>query len=169
MKRIALLAGVAAVLALSSSFATAGGKPSREPLPNELNSFDFAAGLACSFELAGEPVISNEVVTTYPADANGDVKTEVTGRLVYRLTNVDSGASIVRNLSGPVTIVIHPDGSHSDVFRGIGLLALFPTDVPAGPTTLIVYGRFTGTLTPSGQFIVTSLSGTTEDVCAELS
>ena len=169
MKRFALLVGLAGVLVLPWSLASAGGKPSREPLPNELNSFDFAAGLACSFELAGEPVISKEVVTTYPADANGDVKTEITGRLVARLTNVDTGTSIVRNLSGPVTIVIHPDGSHSDEFRGIGLLSLFPTDVPAGPTTLIVYGRFTGTLSPSGQFTVTSLSGRTEDVCAELS
>jgi hypothetical protein len=127
------------------------------------------AGLACSFELAGQPLVNNELTTTFPPEANGDVVQLVTGYVLERLTNVGTGKSIVLNLYGPSTFVFHADGTIT--FTGLGATAaiFFPTDIPAGPTTYINYGRYVEIGTPSGQGILVSQSGTQFDVCAALS
>src|SRR5437667_12675135 len=105
--KIALLVAALALFVLPSSLASASGRPTRLPVPNAYNTFDFAAGLACSFELSFTPVVNNEVFTTFPAQANGDVVQQITGYLLERLTNVGTGKSITVNISGPETYVFH--------------------------------------------------------------
>ena len=134
MRSAMLLVGMVSLLTLSSSLASAGGKPRRVPLPDSFSTLDLAAGKACDFHLAGGPVINHEVATTFPADENGDVRQLIRGRLLERLTNVDTGKSIVVDISGPGRFVFHADGSISWDLHGRWLFFLGPTDVPAGPT-----------------------------------
>jgi hypothetical protein len=101
--------------------------------------FDAPAGVVCSFELVGEPVINNEFVTTFPARPNGDVIHLTMGRLVERLTNVETGESITLNISGPVQLTFHPDGTGTTELLGRSVVFLFP--VNGGPSTFINSGR----------------------------
>jgi hypothetical protein len=172
MKRLVLLFAVSSATALTllaAAPALGSGKPTRAPLPDASNTFDLAAGLACSFEVAAQPVINNEVTTTFPAQANGDVLVIITGRLVEQVTNVATGKSITVNISGPEKVVLHPDGSVTLTALGSSFLILFPTDVTPGPAFLINTGRYIATFSPSGQETVLSQSGTQFDVCAALS
>jgi hypothetical protein len=163
-----LVCGTAIVLSvLPSSLASASGKPSRAPRLH--GSGDFPAGLACSFEVASQTLTNKEFTTTFPAEANGDVVQLVTGYLVQRFTNVGTGKSISANVSGPGTIVFHPDGSVTLSAEGPSILILFPGDIPSGPSFVINYGKFVVNITPSEQFIVQKQTGTQFDVCAALS
>ena len=152
---------------LQPSLAAAGGKPIRTPL--EPDSDTYPAGLACDFAVTTEDVISNEYDTTFPPDANGDVMTLVTGRLISRVTNVETTESITLNASGPGPIVSHSDGSVTATVHGPSFLILFPGDMPSGPSFVVNYGRYVVDITPDGQFIVQSQTGRQFDVCAALS
>ncbi len=165
-KTIVLLTALA-VLVLGSSPADAAGRPTREPLSYQPNAFP--AGLACDFEVATEDVINEEVATTFPPQANGDVMTLVSGRLVSRVTHVDTGESIELNASGPGQIVTHPDGSVTATVEGPSFLILLPGDVPSGPSFVVNYGRFVVDIAPDGQFIGLTQRGNQFDVCAALS
>ena len=61
-----LLGMFGGVLTASPALASASGKPTRAPLPGA-ETFDLPAGLACSFEVAAQPVINKEFTTTFPA------------------------------------------------------------------------------------------------------
>lgn len=113
--------------------------------------------------------MSKEVTKTYPAQKNGDIRQIITGRLIVRRTNLDTGKSIVVNASGPVKLTIHPDGSLTGVLTGPSVITFFPTDVPAGPATYLNKGREVLTLTTSGQTILVSRHGHQRDLCAALS
>ena len=164
-----LLGMFGGVLTASPALASANGKPTRAPLPDASQTFDLPAGLACSFEVAAQPVINQEFTTTFPAQANGDVVVFVTGRLVERITNVSTGRSITVNVSGPGTAVLHPDGSITVTARGSSFLILYPTDITPGPAFLINTGRYVATFNAAGQETLISQSGTQFDVCAALS
>ncbi|HEV8192192.1 MAG TPA: hypothetical protein VGP82_12040 [Ktedonobacterales bacterium] len=165
----AVLVCVAAMVlsVLSSSPASANGKPTRAP--RLLGSEEFPAGLACSFAVASQTLTNNEFTTTFPAEANGDVVQLVTGYVVQRFTNLATGKSLSATLSGPGTIVFHPDGSVTASAEGPSVLILFPGDIPSGPSLVINYGQYVVNITPSGQFIVQKRTGTQFDVCAALS
>ena len=85
-----------------------------------------------------------------------------------RLTNLATDEAITLNLSGPGRVTFHPDGSITFVNGGFGLIVVFPTDIPAGPRTILTAGRLVQTLTATGQLIVVSLAGRQEDVCRAL-
>jgi hypothetical protein len=46
---------------------------------------------------------------------------------------------------------------------------LFPTDIPAGPSTTLVAGRVVFTVDQDGVFTVLQMSGEQTDICALLS
>ncbi len=160
---------VFALLALPSSPASASGMPTRTPVPDSYNTLTLAAGQACAFPVHAEPVVNSEVFTTFPPEANGDVVTQITGYLLERVANLATGKSVVVNISGPETVVLHSDGSITLIAYGPSVLILFPTDSPPGPTFVINYGRYVANFTLSGQETLVSQSGTQFDVCAALS
>jgi hypothetical protein len=173
MKRLKMFTAVLVCMAamvlsvLFSSGASASGKPSRAP--RLLGAEDFPAGLACGFEVASQTVTNNEFTTTFPAETNGDVVQLVTGSVAQRFTNVATGKTLSATLSGPGTIVFHPDGSVTARAEGPSVLILFPGDIPSGPSFVINYGQYVVNITASGQFIVQKQTGAQFDVCAALS
>ncbi|GLY07839.1 hypothetical protein [Actinoplanes sp. NBRC 101535] len=74
--------------------------------------FDYPAGVPCAFAIHADPVVDAvyyKTLTTYP---DGSVHTEAaTGPLVYRLTNVSTGATVRGNASASGTATHHEDGA----------------------------------------------------------
>jgi len=71
----------------------------------------------CGFPIDVAVVTNKEFqdVTTLP---DGTTITQITGNLVLSFTNVQTGFTIVRNVSGPTTEIDHPDGSATFVGEG---------------------------------------------------
>jgi hypothetical protein len=134
---------------------------------------DFPAGTACDFELAADVAGGHQVEHTF-VDATGNtVRTLSTGvgsQLTF--TNLSTGATIAFRSNGSVTnTVSNTDGSQTVTLIGHNVLILFPTDVPAGPSTTLYVGRVVFTIGPPPDevFTLVSTSGTATDICAALS
>jgi len=65
--------------------------------------------------------------------------------------------------------VVNADGSATVTSTGHNVLILFPSDVPAGPSTTLYVGRVVFTVGANGVFTVVSTSGSATDICAALS
>jgi hypothetical protein len=130
-----------------------------------IQSFD--AGVACDFPLTYEATGGNQQVHTIPGQ-NGTMILAGTGTAVT-FTNDSTGKTFTLRSNGAVLkTTTYPDGSTSNVGTGHYVLILFPTDVPAGPSTTLYVGRVTWTADAASNFVVTGHSGTTKDICAAL-
>jgi hypothetical protein len=173
LKPFLLLAASGSAIALliyPATISAADGKPSRVAITDAQQSVHFRAGRVCSFEFAAAPVSNNQYLTTYPADANGDVRMSVTGVLKEQVTNVGTGKSIIVNVSGPSTQIVHPDGSSDLILDGSVLVSYNARFNPRGPATFIYTGHTVFSVSDDG---VLTLVSTTDkqpfDVCAALS
>jgi hypothetical protein len=157
----AALIGVAALIAAAV------------PMPAHAADFEVVlpAGLACEFELmvAGT---GGTTVTREFTDANGNiVRTLTAGRgQALTFTNVSTGESVSLRSNGAVTnTTFNADGSSTVQSTGHNVTILFPSDVPAGPTTTLYVGRVTYEVDAQNTFTLTGFAGTARDICAELS
>ncbi|HEY2373371.1 MAG TPA: hypothetical protein VGH82_12670 [Gaiellaceae bacterium] len=159
-----------ALLVYPATLAAANGKPTKVAITDEQQTFDLPAGVGCSFELAGTPVSNKEYFKTYPADANGDVRTLINGTSKEQLTNVGTGKSIIVNNSGPSKEIDHADGS-ADVDIGGSVLVIFEFPFnPRGPSSYIYTGHTVLSFSPIGVLTVVSTTDNNPfDVCAALS
>lgn len=105
-------------------------------------------------------------------DKNGNkVRTITAGKgVLLTYTNLDNKESITFDTSGSVTkTTYNPNGTYTVRASGHNGLVLFPTDVPAGPTTTQYIGTIVYTVDPTtGVFTLVSTSGQAVDVCAAL-
>ena len=72
------------------------------------------------------------------------MRTITNGTLKVRLTEPDSGTSIVRNISGPGTTIFHADGSSTLTARGTWFFFFFPGDLGPGSEPMSIVN--TGTI-----------------------
>jgi hypothetical protein len=80
--------------------------PVRQPVPAE--DFSIPAGVVCNFEVFVHFVTNNQYSIDF-FDADGiPTRTITQGHLVMEITNLDTGTSVIRNVSGPGTKT-HPD------------------------------------------------------------
>jgi len=132
---------------------------------------DFPAGSACTFELRIDGTGGNQVYREF-FDRNDNLVRSLTAGTGSALTftNVGTGASLSTKSNGAVThIAYNADGSYTYVTTGHNILILFPTDVPAGPTTTLYVGRVVFNSDSAFNFTLLNHSGTATDVCAALS
>ena len=171
MRRFGVLAAVvvAAVFGLGSVTLALGEKPSPWS-PFEAPSFEAPAGTRCQFDLGGEVLSDHERIRTLETYADGSPRVQqVVGQLIVRYTNLDTGESVTRNLTGNGIIEYLPDGSFTLTLQGGHFAAgLAPTDA-GGPAFLV----FTGSghslrIEPDGTRTVTYGSGPVEDICQTL-
>ncbi|MGF9648768.1 hypothetical protein AAIH32_12370 [Pseudarthrobacter oxydans] len=112
-------------------------------------------------------------------DADGNVVRSITAGKGVLLTYTNSGTdpdnpvngeSITFRTDGSVTeIVKNPDGTLTYTATGHNGLILFPSDVPAGPTSTQYVGRIVFNVDPAtGVFTLVSTSGKATDICAAL-
>jgi hypothetical protein len=167
---LAVVGSAIALYAFPSVLPAANGKPTRVLITDLQQTFDIPAGGACSFELAGTPIANNETTTTFPPDANGDIREIITGTLELQLTNVGTGNSLDVNVSGPGTVVLHPDGSASEDLQGHAVVLFFPTADPAGPATELFTGHTVISFDPAGNLtLVSTTDNHPLDICGALS
>jgi hypothetical protein len=158
------------LLVFPAALSAADGKPTKVAVTDDQQSFGFRAGRVCSFALAGTPVMNNQFIKMYPADANGDVRVAVEGALKAQVTNVETGKSLVVNVSGPTTQIVHPDGTSDLTLDGSVMVLYNARFNPRGPATLIYTGHTV--LSVSADGVLTLVSTTDKqpfDVCAALS
>jgi hypothetical protein len=133
---------------------------------------EFPAGVACAdFGLAVDTAGGNQKLHEF-MDANGNtVRTLSTGTgFQLTFTNLSNDATFASSENGAGTqTVFNADGSQTVTLTGHNLLILFPSDVPAGPSTTLYVGRVVFTVDANGVFRVVSTSGTSTDICAALS
>ena len=160
--RAVMLAG--ALLIVSAHPALADG-PIIEPGPS--TTLQFRAGEVCEFPVSVETIVNQSLQKVF-LDASGEPERIIlTGQVILRLTNLETGASIDVNASGPALIIPHDDGSISLVGHGRGVQWFTPAN-EEGPALLLILGRATLDISATGEISNFTAVGTTQDLCAAL-
>jgi hypothetical protein len=107
-------------------------------------------------------------------DRNGNVVRSLSAGKgnVQTFTNMTTGEELTIKTGGSVTHVTNnPDGSQTWTSTGHNVWILFPSDVPAGPTTTLYLGKVVFRIDPPTFFteLLTDASGQKIDICAALS
>jgi hypothetical protein len=136
------------------------------------NSFHLEAGVGCAFPL--DVVGTNGIIHTKEwLDSEGKTsRFFFAGKgVILTYTNVTTGESVTIKTAGSVShVTVDPDdGTVTLELIGHNGLIMFPTDVPAGPTTTQYIGRVVLTIDTNGVGTIQSVSGSERDICAELS
>jgi hypothetical protein len=134
---------------------------------------DLPAGQGCAFALT----IIQEGTQPAPrefTDKNGNVVRVLTAGkgTINTYINAETGASItIKPGGGSVQrTTFNTDGTLTVVATGFNGLILFPSDMPAGPSSMLYIGRLVYTVDPStGVFTLIGSSGKQTDICATLS
>jgi hypothetical protein len=140
------------------------------------NSIFLKKGLACpdfnlEFSWTGAITHTKEFV-----DGNGNVvrllsagKGTVNTYTNYGTKQRVAGESLTIRTDGSVTeTVYNPDGTQTVTATGHNGLIMFPSDIPAGPSTTHYTGKIVFTIDTDGVFTLVSTSGPSIDVCAAL-
>lgn len=167
-KTRSLLTVLAVVGALTVPASAAAAPPSPGPDIDDV----FPAGIACAdFDLRVTGGGGKRQLHTF-VDKNGNVvrllETGTGSALTF--TNEETGESVSFRSNGSVArITLNADGTSTVAVTGPSVTILFPTDVPAGPSTTLVAGRIVFTVDQAGVFAVQQISGRQTDICALLS
>jgi hypothetical protein len=109
-KYAALWAGTLGLMLVLAVPASAAAPSPWSPLTT--SGFELPAGTRCDFTLRGEVLEGKEQIRTLETYTDGSPRVqEIVGQLVIRYTNVDTGESVDRNLTGTALVIIEPDGS----------------------------------------------------------
>lgn len=161
-RRVAPLAAAAVAVGLVLTAVSAAAAPPTSP-PQLV--FDQPAGVACDFPLK----IYSTGGSPRTHDAHG-VAITTRGGQALTFVNDATGDTFSTPSNGSNTrVTTLADGTQRWEALGHTLLILFPSDVPAGPTTTIYTGRIVFTVAPDLTYTLLSTSGRSLDVCAELS
>jgi hypothetical protein len=158
LRKLLFLLLPVALLALSTTTASATGKPQRlyGPLPQPLVNSG-----SCAFDIDVKVVRNNEYVTSF-YDANGNLARQlVNGALVVTLTNLQNGRAITVNISGPGYLTFNADGSILERLEGNSAV-FFPGSF------WLTSGRVDEKILPDGTAVLLRSSGNRQDVCAML-
>jgi hypothetical protein len=150
-------------------FGVAASAAAEEPPDSVL---DLDAGVGCDFALHVEIRGGTQVFREF-TDKNGQVvRILLAGKgsaLLFENASDPTAPSLSLKANGSVAhITVNPDGSSTWTTTGHNVLILFPTDIPAGPSTTLQVGRLVFTVDSTGVFTVRERSGKTTDICAQL-
>jgi hypothetical protein len=132
----------------------------------EPEGFGFAEGEACADFGVGVEVVFGRAHDQIRELEDGSVHVRTTGVFRARIVNLSTGASLVRNFSGPVDFVFRPDGTGTSWNRGHTLAWLIPDE--GGPALWHHRGTIRWEIDENGLFTIVRETGTREDLCAAL-
>jgi hypothetical protein len=156
---------IAGAATASAATGTSGGWQTYRTAP-----WTDAPGAVCSFGVAATPVVDQEQDRTLATYPNGDPQLqEFRGPLFVRYTNMSTGASVVRDLSGYGWFHYGSDGSIDALIAShIGLTVdVGNAGFPAGEW--VISGRSEVTVSSSGTIGVRLIDATAENLCQTLS
>lgn len=131
------------------------------------------AGWACGgFDLQINDCGDAHRVDRQFSDKNGNVVRTLSagtgGSLTF--TSLSTGKNLSTRSNGAVFhTTINSDGSQTTVTTGHVVIILFPSDVPAGPSTTLYVGKVVYTVDTNGTWTILKTSGKSLDICAALS
>jgi hypothetical protein len=131
--------------------------------------FTDAAGDVCAFAVRGDIVQDHEMFRTLVSYPDGTPREqEFVGPLVIRYTNLSTGASVVRNLTGTGYFFFDPDGTITG--HGLGHIGI---SVHAGntnplPGEYVLTGSFSFVLDADGTSTFDVQGGNVENLCDTL-
>ncbi|MHA7223743.1 hypothetical protein ACX80S_15715 [Arthrobacter sp. RHLT1-20] len=133
--------------------------------------FNLPAGLACpGFDLLVDLTNSRTSTKTFTTKDGVKVRSIEAGKGYIRTyTNMATGKKIIfpsKFFSADTTF--DQNGLGTVTSTGHFGLIMFPTDVPAGPSTTEYVGRVVYTATPNNDFTILSVRAKAIDVCAKL-
>jgi len=140
-----------------------------EPTPDQV--LVLPSNLACEFPLQIEIWEIHPNVIREFKDKNGFVRSLSAGKgSALRFTNLDNNKTFSTRPNGSVlhTTTYQSDGSYTQTNTGHTILILFPTDVPAGPSTTLHVGRVVYTSDIDNNFNVIKESNNQTDICAAI-
>jgi len=118
----------------------------------------------CSFAVKVDPLSNKEKMTTFSNQAS-----IISGGLKVRFTNVITGKSIDRNVSGPTMLKPQPDGSLIVITGGPSFYWFStPGAAPGQPLLALFYGKTVAEFDSGGNFHFLDAKGKVEDICAAL-
>ena len=165
--RLGLGVFTAALVIAAVASASPGKGAVRVPVGNA--PFDLDASV-CGFPIHVGVVADKEYVIHDTTLADGTEVVQITGKLFLSFTNVDTGKTIVENVSGPGTETFPPDGSF--VFHGLGNgVFIFDQSSQASigePGLVFWSGKLVVTFPPTGPAQSFTLSGNQTNGCALL-
>ena len=163
-----LLTVLAAVGALAAPASAAAAPPSPGPVIDDV----YPAGVACvGFDLRVTGDGGKRQAHLFLDEDGNPVRFLETGTgSALTFTNETTGESVSFKSNGSVaSITFNADGTLTFEVTGHSVTILFPTDIPAGPSTTLLAGRVVFTVDQAGVFTVRQMSGQQTDICALLS
>ncbi len=134
--------------------------------------WDLPMGVACpSFDLRLEGYIADSRVFRTFYDKSGNVVRMFAGGKGNLLTfiNLNTTASLTLRTGGSVEkTAFYDDGTTGYTAMGHNVVIMFPTDIPAGPSTKLYIGRLDFSVDTGGTWTMLSKSGSELDICAAL-
>jgi hypothetical protein len=125
VRTITLASLSALLLAAALAGPAAAAKPIKEPTP--LDPSEIPAGVTCDFAVRIESVGKPKSITFDRRD--GALRVNSSGRIVSTITNVDTGASVTRDSSGPGRVSRNAAGHIVLRYGGATVFPLFDGDV----------------------------------------
>lgn len=151
-----------------AAVAPVGVAQAREPVDVQPTDLPGAPAPFCGFPVHID-VVSNKGYQEVTTLADGTVITRVTGMLVQSFTNLDTGFTIVQNVSGPTLRIDNPDGTGTFIGRGLNWFIFGPISQrnTGEPPLVLTSGRvvlqFTGNIVDSF-----TLTGEQVNLCERL-
>jgi hypothetical protein len=152
------------LLAISvlAAVAPAGAAQAREPVP--FDPFTLPAN-RCGFPI-DVGVVSNKEFQDVMTLADGTTITRIRGKLVLSFTNTVTGFTIVRNVSGPTTVIEHSPGNGTFIGEGLNYFGFGPVSQGNTGEPGLVFTSGLVVLQIAGGFVTSfSLAGTQVNGC----
>jgi hypothetical protein len=135
--------------------------------------WDLPMGIACpTFDLRLEGFVSDQRVSRVFYDKSGNPVRMFAGGKgnTLKFTNLSTNASLTLRTGGSVERTGLGEGGSVVTYSAIGhnVVIMFPTDIPAGPSTKLYIGRLDFSIDAGGTWTMLSRSGTQFDICAAL-
>jgi hypothetical protein len=169
LSSLRILRAACATFAATVFLISAASSNAQSP-PTEV--VDFPAGVACSdFDLRLEIRGGNTVVREFFGKDGNIVRLLNAGvGLQLTFTNLANDQKLSLKAAGSVTkVMFNQDGSSTWTLTGHNVLILYPSDIPAGPSTNLFVGRVVFTVDTNEVFDVNTVSGKSTDICSVLS
>jgi len=175
MRRLGVIAALGALLSVSGGVVTASpaladGRAEGWQIVPAPPAITLPAAF-CGFEVRITFPVDREFVKILKV-SDGSMITLSTGSLTSSATNLGTGKTITVNTSGPAKVIVSPDGSVTELEKGLNGLVLTPADAARFglPAVSVTAGARTVSIAPDGTITSLSLQGhVLVDVCAALS